>query len=94
MGYYIQCNSNTGKADAICKEYGAKKVTLNEATDKINDPQTAIICVVSNGFFEAAGFCYNDRELMEFAEPTDYRPKTFLAMDRRVAKELTGYTGE
>ncbi len=42
----------------------------------------AIICVVDNGPFEAAGFAYSQRELDFFSIP-DGRPRTWVVMDRK-----------
>jgi hypothetical protein len=49
-----------------------------------------VVCVVDNGIFKAAAFAFSEEELEVFAKP-DGRPKTWLAMDRKLAEELSGY---
>jgi hypothetical protein len=50
--------------------------------------------VVDNGPFEAAGFCFSEKELEEFGRPGDHRPKVWVAMDWKRASELSGYKGK
>lgn len=93
MGYYIQTEQHFNKADVIMKTYGAEEITLLEARSIVDNPDTAVVCVIKNDLFEAAGFCYNGQELEAFALPHDHRPKRWLKMDRQRCKELTGYKG-
>lgn len=37
-----------------------------------------LVCVVDNGYFQAAGYCYSQGEFNAFTEPSDHRPKTWL----------------
>ena len=91
MGYYIQTpGNNTGKADIICKEYKAKKILRPESWSEIF-PNEGLICVVSNGLFEAAAFCYDEDEFKAFNDPIDTRPKTWLVMDRKKAEQLSDF---
>ncbi len=94
MGYYIEVPEKKGKAQQILDLFGGR--ILPEAP-VFGDAGTneAIICVVDNDSFEAAGFCYNPRELQYFKEPDrgQQRPRTWLIMDRIKARELTGYRG-
>ncbi len=91
MGYYIEVPENLNKAQQLVELHGAKVLpeapTWGEHTE-------AIICVVQNGMFDAAAFCYSESELNEFKSP-DYggrqRPRTWLTMDMDKASELTGY---
>lgn len=92
MGYYIQTpGCNVGKADIICKEYNAKKILRPESWNEIFENE-GLICVVSNGLFEAAAFCYNEDEFKAFNDPTDTRPKTWLVMDRKQAEKISDYS--
>ena len=91
MGYYIEVPENKGKAQQLVDLHGArildKKPTFHEvASDK------AIICVLDNGPFEAAGYAFSEMELEDFAFP-DGRPKTWLVMDKALTLKLTGYKG-
>jgi hypothetical protein len=38
-----------------------------------------LVCVVENGIFDAAGYCFSAREMMAFAYP-DSRRKTWLVV--------------
>lgn len=76
MGKYINADSKGKslgsyyKADALCAD-GAKR---------IEEPESFIpnlVCVVDNGPFEAAAYCYDKREFEEFKQ-SDSRPKQWL----------------
>ena len=89
MGYYIQVPKDLYKANQIMALYDAEKI--NEPSSLSGIPvNEAVICVVENGLFDAAGFCYSERELQAFAYP-DGRKKTWLKMDRALAEKLTGF---
>ena len=90
MGYYINKNASgvslpaTGKAKVLLADEGAK------ATDgRTFEPN--LVCVVGNGPFDAAGYCYSQDEFDAFAEPQDTRKKTWLTHPKAV--ELSGYFG-
>lgn len=91
MGYYIEVPKNKGKAQQIVELYGGR-IALNPPQFEDITPDDAIICVVDNGPFEAAGFAYNQEELHVFSIP-DGRPRTWVIMNRKKACELTGYEG-
>ncbi len=91
MGCYIETPSNHKKAIHIISEHGARSVTQEEAAEAMERGE-GVICVVDNGIFEAAGFCFNAREFEAFTEPHDTRPRTFLVMDRAKAEELSGFS--
>lgn len=86
MGYYINQNS---KGEALDPQEKAKQLIadgaeVTDATFKEN-----LVCVVKNGMFDAAGYCFNEQEMKAFQDPSDYRPKTWLIVPN--AKELSGY---
>lgn len=88
MGYYINQDSkgkplpSIGKAEALLNDGGTK-------TD--NSFKENLICVVNNGFFEAAAYCYSEQEYKEFSDPADRRPKVWLVHPE--AKKLSDYKG-
>lgn len=41
-----------------------------------------VICCVDNGPFEAAAVCFSKRELAEFSQPDDPRPKHWYLMEK------------
>lgn len=51
----------------------------------------ALVVVVDNGLFEAAGLAYDEREYGAFTHP-DHRPRTYVLMDKDAAYRSAGYT--
>ena len=91
MGYYINRTKNGSlpikdKARALV-EYEGATIVLRPS---LVEPDKAIICVVDNGDFEAASYCYDKNEFDAFNDPYDYRPKIWLHMDKERTKQLTG----
>jgi len=93
VGYYIETPTTHGKADYLTAHYDAQVVDRPASYAGIPEGK-ALIVVVSNGIFEAAGFAYSEREFDAFVNPSDQRPKTFLLMDRREAELASGYNRE
>ncbi len=89
MGYYIQ-GPALQKADFLVREHKGEEIDQPLFFEEV-DKDKAIICVVSNGPFDAAGFAFNAREFQEFSYPDDPRPKRWVLIDRKLACELTGY---
>ena len=91
MGYYIQTDQSHNKAQQICDMcQEAFVIPQPSSFDKV-PKDMALICVVDNGPFEAAGYCYDEREFIAWCDPSDTRPKTWLLMSKIRAEELTGY---
>lgn len=70
MGYYIPGPAK-GKADYIIEKYGASRWSEPSRPPKWEEinASEAIICVIDNGPFEAAAFCYSEKELEAFSQP-------------------------
>lgn len=92
MGYYIEVPNKKGKAQQLVDLYGARVLNEKPSFGEVA-PDKAIICVLDNGSFEAAGYAFNEQELGEFAFP-DGRPRIWLLMDLVTVRRLTGYTEE
>lgn len=92
MGYYIQCRDAKGKAQQIMEDLSGIEISPDEAEIIIREDMGCVICVVDNGPFEAAAYCYNLDEFRQFNRPEDDRSKTWIVVDdkERVHK-LTGY---
>jgi len=88
MGYYIETGTNKGKAEIICEKHGGEIIECPLYFSEIPDDK-ALICVVDNGIFEAAGYCYSESEFHAFTELSDHRPKTWLIMEKEKAIELS-----
>jgi hypothetical protein len=91
MGFYIETGTSRGKADILISQYGASPVC---PVFKDIDDNKALICVVDNGYFEAAAYCFSEQEFKAFNDPSDPRPRKWLIMDKDVAEKLSGYRKE
>lgn len=86
MGYYINSDSK-GRNLGLSKVNSLLKDGAILATGMEFIPD--LVCVVDNGMFEAAAYCYSEQEYQEFANPSDRRQKTWMIYHH--AKELSGY---
>lgn len=95
MGYYINPpdHRSHGKGEWLIENHDAIEVSTKEALQILEsqDTNTGVICVVDNGSFEAAAFCFDKREFEEFSFSGDNRPKRWFSIDREKAKQLSGY---
>ena len=95
MGWYINHLSdgtylaNIGKADSLIAHGDAIAIIQPSDVDSVDDG-LAILCVVSNGLFEAVGYAFDNRELAEFSRD-DGRSKQWLSMSKALCERLTGY---
>lgn len=90
MGSYLQTSAQFDKANYLVEEDDAEIINqpmqfIDIASDR------ALICVVNNGPFEAAAYCFDAEEFKDFTLEEDKRPKTWLTMDKTKAEELSGY---
>ncbi len=85
MGYYVNTNSK-GEPLGRLKVEGllADGGTMVDGKEFLPN----LICVVDNGVFMAAGYCYSEQEYQEFKNP-DGRRKSWIVHPQ--AKELSGY---
>ena len=90
MGYYIQVPKNQSKTQQLVELYGA--VEVPKPTSLANIPaDKALVCVVSNDFFDAAAYAYSEQELREFSHPSDHRPKHWVLMNKVLVERLSGF---
>ncbi len=88
MGYYLNEDQTgkplnaTGKAQQLIA-CGAQPIA--PPTEHIPN----LVCVVSNGLFEAAGYAYCPEEMNAFNLPNDTRPKQWLIVEN--ADIISGY---
>ena len=87
MGFYIQ-GPLVGKADFLMERYNADIVSMTRAQQLVGDDKLAVICLVDNGPFEAAAYCYDAREFAGFTHPEDMRPKLWMTMDKETVHRL------
>lgn len=94
MGYYINKDSKgndlpaKGKFQALIDD-GGTVVSTNMAGGASSGFKDNLICVASNGPFDAAGLAYDQNEYRAMSDPNDWRPKRWLTHPK--AKELAGY---
>ena len=92
MGYYIQTPDHNNKALQIVNMFDAKVIPQPKSFSEVPLGK-ALICVIQNQLFDAAGFAFDEKEFEAFRAPdTDrQRPRTWLLMDRNRAEALTHY---
>ncbi len=89
MGYYIEVPQAKNKAAQLVSIYKATIIPCPISFEDIPRDK-ALICVVNNQMFEAAGYCYSPSELQEFKR-LDGRPRQWLLMDKSITQKLTGF---
>ena len=89
MGYYIQTGSDKGKADDIVEWYYGEEIDCPDSFEDVPENK-ALICVVENVLFDAAGYAYDKNEFEAFSRLDDQRPKRWILIDKEIAEELTG----
>jgi hypothetical protein len=90
MGYYI--NPRTQTKEEFLDENGILLTGDLEAKMPDN-PDYALVCLVGNGAFTAAGVAYSKRERDAFNDPSDTREKSWYWVPKwklyPVVKDLT-----
>ena len=92
MGCYLETPLSHGKAQQLVELYGAELRLLRPKHLKDVPEGKVLVCVLQNPTFDAAGVCYNNQEMLDFDQPSDYRPKTWLYLDMDKACELNPHT--
>ena len=88
MSWYIE-GPDRDKGEFLINEHGA--IPIDTPTSFEDKPHgKALICIIDNGYFEAAAYCCDDRDFGRFTYP-DPRPKRWYVMDKDVAEELSGF---
>ena len=90
MGKYINQDLNKKPLGAILKAVDLIKSGANpidEPTTFDQYPGKSIVCVVKNGFFDAASWAYCQSKLDCFKRE-DGRPKDWLIIDTEIVEEI------
>jgi hypothetical protein len=92
MGYYINTPMVLGKAGYLKQTYGAIEIECPGSLNEISIEGKALVMVIENPMFDAAGYIYDDNELKR-AKPThtDKRKRTWLLMDKEWVENVTNY---
>jgi hypothetical protein len=85
MGFYIETDGPVNKADYLVKNHGGVKIREPKEWEE------GLVCVVENGMFDAAGYCFSEKEFETFTTP-DRRFKIWVKMDDKLAQKLSGYS--
>lgn len=75
MGYYVEVPEPKGKAQQLVDSYGAEILKRMPARFEDVPEGKALICVVDNGPFEAAGLCCSAEEFESFDAPDEAGPE-------------------
>ena len=90
MGYYIPNNRTLETQAAI---FLAKiQPTIMPKSLKDVPEGEALICQVDNGFFKANALIYSERELKDFSDNSDERPRKWFFMTKNIAHQLSDYS--
>jgi len=90
MGYYIEVPKDLNKAQQIVDIHGGTIIPKPSSFAEVPADQ-ALICVVGNGLFDAAGIAYDEREFEAFSAPdrSGYqRPRTWVLLGKAVVCKL------
>lgn len=88
MGYYINEDSKGNSLGRTFQDKATNLVLDGAVKTDGQKFEENLICVVDNGPFAAAGYCYDENEYRVFSHP-DPRPKIWLVHPK--AKELSNY---
>ena len=80
-----------GKVDHLIATHGAERLPRSPTAFHDIPEDRALICVVDTVMYETASFCFSGAEMALLNDSTDFRPRTWLVMDRRKAEELSKY---
>ena len=87
MGLYLEVAANQNKADQVMRLYNAVIVEPPEVIEDVPENYT-LLCVVQNPMFDAIAICQDDMDLIDFRDPSDPRPKTWLLIETSIARNL------
>jgi hypothetical protein len=94
MGLYIEAPHPLLKARWLIEAKGATHVQVDLGDlPPMPDTGTVLVCVVENGFFDAAAVAVTEAEVARFASiqnGRDLRPRTWVSLPLETVKELVG----
>ena len=86
----VYVNPPTERKEAFLRNEGTE---IDKAPQWSEVPEgTLPVVLVDNGPFTAAGIAFSERELREFSDPGDYRPKRWYIVPIRKLLEVSNLT--
>ena len=86
MGSYINTPSNKGKTEFIIKTYCGILLPLPPNSFADIPEGKALVVVVDNGHFQAAGYAYSEGEFRVFTDPNEKRHRDYILLDKVTAE--------
>ena len=77
-----------GKVDHLIATHGAERLPRSPTAFHDIPEDRALICVVDTVMYETASFCFSGAEMALLNDSTDFRPRTWLVMDRRKCRNI------
>jgi hypothetical protein len=89
MGFYIEVPNVKNKAQQLVNLYSGEIIEKPKQFADVPKDR-GLICVTVNNYFDAAGFCYSEKEFKVFSNE-DGRVKHWVLLELELAKKLSGY---
>lgn len=96
MGFYLNNTPDGtplrahGKANDLMAKADARPLIEPPSSFAEIPEGNSLICVFHNGPFDAALLVYDENEMRVATDPTDFRPKSYLLMEKKLAFKLAG----
>lgn len=84
MGYYI--NPQGESKESFLMREGTPLMCASFP----EDDDLALVCLVDNGAFTAAGVCYDEDEMRAFDGARDMRPKRWFTVPKHLLYDVVG----
>jgi hypothetical protein len=90
MGFQLP-GPTKGKVDHLISTYGAERLAQPPKAFHDIPEGKALICVVDTVTYETASYCFSAAELALLNDATDFRPRTWLLMDKDGTERLSRF---
>jgi hypothetical protein len=90
MGFQLP-GPTKGKVDHLIATYGAERLLRPPKAFHDVPEDRALICVVDTLTYETANYCFSAVEMALLNDSTDFRPRTWLLMERAQAEKLSKF---
>jgi hypothetical protein len=84
MGMYVNTDSKGKDIGASFESKIASLLADGAVQTNGKEFEKDLVCVVDNGFFAAAGYCFNEREYACFSDTSDTRRKAWFTYEHVV----------